>query len=168
VTSTSGFQTLRAAVPRRVACWMGAAMSVTLAIGTAGASVQTSNELGVQFKVLRTGPTASVEIRLTPRLDFDSVTVEAASGVASLTPSCGFTKLKVVAGGSYVCRVDVTGRPSDAAMTLNVVARRAIPGGRVPVTEVHHLSVRNSAFAVSQKSAAASHHDVADAAATHK
>jgi len=64
--------------------------------------------------------------------------------------------------------VDVTGKPSEAAMTLNVVARRAVPGGAVPLTEIHHLSVKNSAFALSQKSAAPSHHDVADSAATHK
>jgi hypothetical protein len=139
-----------------------------LAVGAATASVPTSNDLGVRFKVLKSGPTTTVEIRMTPRRDFDSVTVEAASGVASLAPTCGFANVRVVAGGSYLCRVDVTGKSSEAAMTLNVVARRAVPGGTVPVTEVHHLSVKNSGFALSQKSAAASHHDVADSSALNK
>jgi len=168
MTNLSRPQILGAAVPRRSGYRMAAAMWAAFAMGTANASVPMSNELGVHFKVLRTGPTASVEIRVTPRHDFDSVTVEAASGVASLTPTCGFTKRPVVAGGSYVCRVDVTGKPSEAAMTLNVVGRRAVPGGTVPATEMHHLSVKNSAFALSQKNAAASHHDVADSAATPK
>jgi hypothetical protein len=147
---------------------MGVGLSVALAIGAANASVPTSNELGVRFKVLRTGPTATVEIRMTPQRGFDSVTVEAASGVASLTPACGFTSVTVVPGGSYVCRVDVTGKPSEAAMTLNVVARRTVPGGTVPAMEVHHLSIKNSAFALPQKSATASHHNVADSASAHK
>lgn len=161
-------QPLRASVTRLLASWIGAGMGVALAIGTATASVPTSNELGVRFKVLKAGPTATIEIRMTPRRDFDSVTVEAASGVASLIPSCGFTNLTVVAGGSYVCKVEVTGKPAEAAMTLNVIARRAVAGGTVPVVEVHHLTVKNSAFALAQKSAAASHHDVAESAPTPK
>ena len=164
MTNMLNLQISRAPVPRRPRCWMAAAMTAALAMGTASASVPMSNDLGVHFRVLSSGPTASVEIRVTPRRDFDSVSVEAASGVASLTPSCGFTSLPVVAGGSYVCRVDVTGKPSEAAMTLNVIGRRAVPGGTVPVIEMHHLSVKNSAFALSQKRAASSHHDVADSA----
>ena len=166
MTNMLKLQILRAPVPRLPSYWVGAALSVALAMGTASASIPVSNDLGVHFKVLRTGPTASVEIRVRPRRDFDSVSVEAASGVASLTPSCGFTALPVVAGGSYVCRVNVTGKPSESAMTVNVIGRRAVPGGTVPVTEMHHLSVKNSAFALSQKRAATSHHDVADSAAT--
>jgi hypothetical protein len=134
---------------------------VLLAIGVATASQPMSNDLGVRFKVLKSGPTASVEIRIAPKRDFESVTIEAASGVATLSPSCAFANMKVVAGGSYACRVDVTGKASEPAMTLNVVARRAVSGGAVPVTEVHHLSVRNPSFAPSQKSAAATHHEVA-------
>jgi hypothetical protein len=91
------------------------------------------------------------------------LTVEAASGVASLTPSCSFSGAAVAAGASSVCRVDVVGKPNEAAMTLNVVARRRVPGGAVPVMEVHHLSIKNSGFATSKKSAAASHHDVVNA-----
>ncbi len=149
-------------VPRRLARWTAAGLCVGLAIGAASASVPTSNELGVRFKVLRSGATATIEIRMTPRRDFDAVAVEAASGVASLTPSCAFTNVKVVAGGSYVCKVDITGLPTEAAMTLNVIARRSVPGGTVPVMEVHHLSLKNTAFALSQKNTSASHHNVAE------
>jgi hypothetical protein len=63
-----------------------------------------------------------------------------------------------------VCRVDVTGRPSDGAMTVNVIARRSVPGGVVPVVEIHHVSLRNPGFSASQKKAAATHHDVAASA----
>ena len=86
----------------------------------------------------------TVEVRITPRRDFDSVIVEAASGVASFTPSCGFSNMAVGAGGSYVCRVDLTGKPSEAAMTLNAVARRAAPGGGLPVLEIHYFSIKTS------------------------
>ncbi len=168
MTSALRRQTSGNTFRRRLDPWMGAGLSLLMAIGAATASEPMSNDLGVQFKVLKMGPTASVEIRMTPRRDFDSVTVEAASGVASLSPPCAFTRVIAGAGGSYVCRMDVTGKPSEAAMTLNVLARRAVPGGTVPVMEVHHLSVRNSAFTRSQKSAATSHHDVADAAASHQ
>jgi hypothetical protein len=147
---------------------MGAGLPLMLSVGTALASVPTSDELAIRFKVLKSGPTSTVEIRISPRSDFDSVAVEAASGVASMTPPCAFTKGKVTAGESYVCRMELAGKPSDAAMTINVIARRTVPGGLLPVLEVHHLSVKNSAFARSQKSAAASHHDVATGAATPK
>jgi len=139
-----------------------------LAANAALATVPNSNELGVQFKVLKSGATATVEIRITPRRDFDSVAIEAASGVTSLTPSCAFTKVAVVAGGSYVCQVNVAGMPSEAAMTLNVVARRAVPGSTVPVMEVHHLSIKNAGFAASKRSAATSHHDVVSVPMTPK
>ncbi len=159
---------VRASLPRRLAWQMATGLAVLLVIGAAGASVPTSNELGVRFKVLRTGATSSIEIRMSPRRDFESVVVEAASGVESLSPSCAFANAKVVAGGSYVCQVVLTGVPSAAAMTLNVIARRMVPGGTVPVMEVHHLSVKNAAFAPSQKNTAASHHNVAATPPSHK
>ncbi len=152
---------LASLTPCGLARWLGAGLSVMLSVGAALASVPTSDELAIRFKVLKSGPTSTVEIRIAPRRDFDSVTVEAASGVASVTAPCGFTRGKVIAGQSYVCRAQITGQPSEAAMTINVVALRAVPGGTVPVMEVHHLSVKNSAFALSQKRGAASHHDVA-------
>jgi len=167
MTNPSRRKVLGAPAILNSARWMAAALSVALALGEAHASVPTSNELGVQFKVLKSGPTITVEIRLTPRRDFDSVTVEAASGVATLTPPCAFKNVTATGGGPYVCRVAVTGKASEAAMTLNVVARRAVPGGTVPVMDMHHFSIKNPAFAMPQKRSAASHHDVADPAATH-
>ena len=158
----------RTLVPRRLARRLATGLAALLAIGGAGATVPTSNELGVRFKVLRMGTTASIEIRLTPRRDFDAVSVEAGSGVASMTNSCTFSNLKPAVSGPYVCQVQVTGTPTEAAMTLNVIARRTVPGGSVPVMEVHHLSVKNTAFAVSQKSMAASHHNVTDTPTPHK
>ena len=144
--------------------WPAAIAAISLAIGATSASVPTSNEVGVRFKVITPGPTVVVEIRLTPRRSFDTVSVEAASGVASLAPPCAFTH--VVAGGSYVCRVDLTGKPSDPAMTLNVVAQSVSPGGGLPETEIHHLSVRNASFVPSKKAQAASHHVVTGSATT--
>ena len=117
---------------------------------------------------MKSGPTTTVEIRMTPRRDFDAVAVEAASGVASLAPSCGFANVRLVAGGTYACRVEVTGKASEAAMTLNVFGRRALSGGSVPVTEVHHFSGKNTGFALAQKSIAESHHNVADSSAINK
>ena len=167
MTNTSSRQALRAPAMCGPARWMAAALSVALAISEAHASVPTSNELGVQFKVLKTGPTTAVEISMRPRRDFDSVTVEAGSGVASLTPSCGFKNVTAAADKPYVCRVDVTGKSSEAAMTLNVVARRVVPGGTVPVMEVHHFSIKSPTYTLSQKHPVATHHDVADPAALH-
>ena len=155
---TSAFQNLAHA--------LATAVFLSLASGVVSASVATSNELGVEFKVVTSGPTATVEINLRPRRDFDSVSVEGASGVASLTPSCGFSN--IVVGGSYVCRVDVTGKPSDAAMTMNVVARHAMPGGGVPETEIHHFSIKNTSFVPSKKAKAASHHVVTNSSTTSK
>ena len=152
---------------QRLRGWVfGAAL--WLAANAALATVPNSNELGVHFKVLKSGAIATVEIRITPRRDFDSVSIEAASGVASLTPTCALTNAAVAAGKSYVCQVNVTGMPSEAAMTLNVVARRAVSGGTVPVMEVHHLSIKNSGYAASKKSAATSHHDVVSVPMTPK
>ena len=152
----------RAAPRRWLHCGWIACAAALLAINVAVATVPNSNELGVKFKVLKASPTVTVEIRMTPRRDFDSVTVEAASGVATLVQSCAFSNLAVAAGHSYVCQVDLTGKPTAAAMTLNLIGRRAVPGGVVPVMEVHHLSVKNPSFAPSTRKAASSHHDVAN------
>ena len=139
---------------------------LSLVVGVASGSAPTSNELGVRFKLISSGPTATVEIHLSPRRAFDAVTVEAASGVASLTPPCAFAG--VVVGGAYACRVVVTGKPTDAAMTLKVIARRSLPGGILPETEFHHFSINNQAFMPSRKLKAASHHVVASSPATSK
>ena len=151
----------------RPVAWRCAALaSLSLAIGTASASVPVSNELGIRFKVITPGPTATVEIRLKPRREFDSVRIEAASGVASLTPPCTFAN--VVPGGSYGCRVEVAGLPSEPAMTLNVVASHTSPGGGLPETEIHHLSVKNASFVPSKRVPAASHHAVSNPVTTSK
>ena len=149
---------------------LGAASGLCLLLWvlSGNASVPTSNELGIDMKVLKSGSPATIELRLVPKRNFDAVIIEAASGVASLNTSCDLAHTGVVAGRSYVCRAEITGKPSEAAMTLNVIARRAIPGGAVPVMEVHNLSIKNTAFAVSQKHASASHHDVAAASAVSK
>ena len=169
MTHTARMRNLRISVlPRLSVHWLRMGLSLMLSVGTVLASVPASNELGIHFKVLRSGPPATVEIRIAPRRHFDSIAVEPASGAASVTSSCAFTKGEVAAGKFYSCQVEIAGRPSEAAMTINVVARRNVPGGTVPVMEVHHLTVKNSAFAISQKSATASHHDVAESVATPK
>jgi hypothetical protein len=137
-----------------------------LSIGLA--TVPVSNELGLSMKVLKGGATSTVELKFQPKRSFDSVTIEAASGVASLNSSCAFAHSGVIAGHSYTCQVDVSGKSSDAAMTVNVIGRRAVPGGVVPETEMHNLSIRNSGFAVAHKRASASHHDVAEQAILNK
>ncbi len=143
-------------------------LCIFLGATIASASVPISNELGLGMKVLSTGATTTVELRLHPKRNFDSVVVEAASGVVSLSSSCPLAHAGVVAGRSYTCRVDIAGKSSEAAMTINVIARRSIPGGVVPETEVHNLSISNTGFAVAQKRASASHHDVAASAVQNK
>ena len=143
-------------------------LGLLLCVLSGNASVPTSNELGIEMKVLKAGAPATVELRFVPKRNFDAVVIEAASGVASLNTSCDLAHTGVVAGRTYVCQAEISGKPSEAAMTLNVIARRQIPGGAVPVMEVHNLSIRNTAFAVSQKHASASHHDVAAASAVSK
>ena len=161
MTHTPPLKILRTSVPPWPSVhWLRVALPLWFSVGAVLASVPASNELGIRFKVLRSGSPATVEIRIAPRRHFDSVAVEPASGAASVSSSCAFTKGEVAAGKFYLCRVEIAGRPSEAAMTINVVARRNVPGGTVPVMEVHHLTVKNSAFVISQKSATASHHDV--------
>ena len=65
--------------------------------GVALASPPMHNSMGARFRVVSRGPTSTIEITLSPRAAFDTVTVEAGSGVASLTP-CAFTA--VVPAGS--------------------------------------------------------------------
>ena len=144
----------------------GLALAFALATGLAAASPATVNELGCRFELIAAGPPATGEVRLAPQQTFDAASVEAGSGVASLTPACAFAKL--AAGESYSCKVSLTGTPSAAAMTLKVVARRAVPGGRVPVTEVHHLSLKNPAFVPSARLPAASKHVLTSSATTHE
>lgn len=130
-------------------------LSILLA-GSATASTATRNQLGYAHKIINSGATMTVEIRLKPKRSFDTVSVEAGSGVASLSPDCSFTGL--TAGGSYVCRFDVTGKSTDAAMTINIVAESRPTPHALVETEVHHLTLSNSGFVRPAAGMAASKH----------
>jgi hypothetical protein len=119
-------------------------LSLMLLVGSAMASPPTRNELGYTHKILSRGATITVEITLKPKRSFDSVSVQAGSGVGSISPDCSFAGVTV--GGSYVCRFDVTGKPTDAAMTVNVVAESRPSTHGLVQTEIHHLTMTNSGF----------------------
>ena len=127
-----------------------------LTVGSAIASPPTHNQLGYAHKIVSSGATMTVEITLKPKRSFDSVSVQAGSGVASISPDCSFTGVTV--GGSYVCRFDVTGKPTDAAMTVNIVAESTPVPHALVHAEVHHLTLTNSAFVRPAAAAAASKH----------
>ena len=122
----------------------GAAALAIAICNAAFARPPTHRELGATFKVLATGPAVTVEIRLKPRASFDTVHVEAGSGVGSLTPPCSFTS--VVRGGSYVCRVNVTHAPDRASLTLNVVGERQVDPSKPRIFEVSHFTIANPEF----------------------
>ena len=98
-----------------------------------------ANDLGAVFTVVSSGTTPTVEIRLRPKLAFETVRVEAASGVASIAPPCAFAQVEV--GGDYVCRVNVTPKANEASLTLNVVGERAQEAGKARVVEVRHFTL---------------------------
>jgi hypothetical protein len=111
----------------------------------ASASPPTHNTLGAGFKVISKSQTGStIEIRLKPKVPFDTVAVEAGSGVGSLTSPCSFSDL--VVGQSYVCQVSMTPRSDAASATLNVVGQRTVDPARPRVVEVHHFTVANPDF----------------------
>jgi hypothetical protein len=117
-------------------------LTLTLAAG-ATASPPLHDDLGLSHKVISVNP-LTVEITLRPKRLFDSVAVEAASGVATLTPACAFSA--VTEGGSYSCRFELTGNSTDAAMTVNVVAQHLASANAQALVEVHHLTFRNPAY----------------------
>lgn len=127
-----------------------------LTVGSAMASPPTHNQLGYAYKILNSGAAMTVEITLKPKRSFDSVAVQAGSGVASISPDCSFAG--VTEGGSYVCRFEVTGKPTDAAMTVNIVAQSTPAPHALLHAEVHHLTLTNSAFVRSAAAAATSTH----------
>ena len=108
------------------------------------ASQPTRNSVGASFSVVSLSSTSTVEIRLRPKAAFDTVTVEAGSGVASLNPPCSFHS--VVPDGSYACRVDVTHKASDASLTINVVARVTGDPARPARIEISHFTLANSTY----------------------
>ena len=119
-------------------------ISVFLA-GVAWATPPTHNAMGATFKVISEGQTSTIEIRLKPRTSFDTVRVEAASGVGSLTPPCSFTT--VVVGGSYACQVNVSHKTGEASLTLNVVGEKTVDPERPRLVEVSHFTISNAGFA---------------------
>src|SRR2546421_5716232 len=120
-----------------------AAISVVLA-SVALATPPTHNALGATFKVISRGQTSTIEIRLKPKTSFDTVRVEAASGVGSLTPPCSFTA--VVVGGSYACQVSVSHKTGEASLTLNVVVEKTVDPRKPRLLEVSHFTLANAAF----------------------
>ena len=112
--------------------------------GVASATPPTQNALGSTFKVISKGQTSTVEISLKPTSSFDTVRVEGASGVESLTPPCSFSS--VVVGGSYVCQVNVTHKAGEASLTLNVVGLKTIDPAKPKLVEVDHFTIDNADF----------------------
>ena len=124
-------------MPRNILTRLAVAAAVVVP-AAALADPPQANDLGVVFKLLSKGATSTVEISLNPRTAFDAVRVEAASGVASITPPCAFAQLE--AGGSYVCRVDVVPKAGESSLTLNVVGEKG-ESGRARVVEVRHFTL---------------------------
>ena len=120
---------------------VGAALALA---GAASATPPARNELGASFRLVSKGPTNVVEIRLRPKAPFDTVAVEAASGVESLTPPCSFSG--VVPGGSYVCRVSVSHKATAASLTVNVVGQRRADPAKPPLVEVRHYTIGNAGY----------------------
>jgi hypothetical protein len=112
-------------------------------IAQAFASPPGHDELGFSHQVLSTNP-ITVEISLKPKRHFDGVTLEAGSGVAAITPACSFSA--VTEGGSYSCRFEVTGRPTDPAMTVNIVGSYLATSKAPALVEIHHLTFKNPTF----------------------
>ena len=123
---------------------MRAYMLMTSAAGwlmAAGAlaSPPVQNSMGANFRVISQGATSTIEVYLKPQASFDSVRVEAASGVGSLTPACAFSA--VVPGGSYSCQVHVSAAEGAAALTLNVVGERTVDPQKPRLVEVRHFTL---------------------------
>ena len=129
--------------PRSFLALLGIALLLGL-LATAGASPTSSRLLGLSHRVLSTGTTLTLELTFRPKRDFDRILVEAGSGVKTLSPDCHFDG--VTANNPYVCRLEVSGTPSDAFMTLNVVGTHQPPGDALVQMELQHLSFRNGAF----------------------
>ena len=141
--SVNGTRRMRAQtqlLPHRV---ISLGLGVVVA-ATAWATPPSRNSVGVTFNVVSLSTTSTVEIRLKPKAAFEVVSVEGGSGVLSMNSSCSFRS--VVPGGSYVCRVDVTQKPSEASQTISVVARNSADPGKPAVVEVNHLTLLNASY----------------------
>lgn len=117
---------------------------VLLLANVAMASPPSDNTLGATFRVVSAGPSSTVEIKLKPSAAFDTVRVEAASGVGTLSPPCSFDA--VMEGGSYVCRVNVSHKAGEASLSLNVVGQRTVDAAKPGLIDVVHFTLPNAAF----------------------
>jgi hypothetical protein len=130
----------------RTANVLKAAATLSVALASVGLATPPSlNAMGATFKVISKGQTSTIEIRLRPRTAFDTVRVEAASGVGSLTPPCSFTA--VVVGGSYSCQVNVSHKAEASSLTLNVVAERTVDAQTPRLVQVSHFTLANAEYA---------------------
>lgn len=122
-----------------------AAVITLIAAGAARASPPQQNSLGAHFRIVSQGTSSVVEVRLQPKASFDSVRVEAASGVASLTPPCAFAG--VTPGARFSCRVTLSARQGAASMTLNLVGERTVDPDKPRVVEVRHFTLATAGAA---------------------
>jgi len=127
----------------RVQSFVKTAAGVALLVtGVALASPPVHNSLGATFRVVSKGATSIIEIRLKPKAPFDSVRVEAASGVGTLAPPCAFSD--VVPGGSYSCQVNVSAKQGAASLTLNLVGEKTVDPEKPRIVEVSHFTLATS------------------------
>ena len=128
---------------RLLAALLGPSLLLGL-LANAGATPSRSMLLGVSHRVISTGTTLTIELTFRPKRDFDRILVEAGSGVKALSPDCHFDG--VTANGPYVCRLEVSGTPSEAFLTLNIVGTHQPPGDALAQLDVQHLTFSNGAF----------------------
>ncbi|MBS0393454.1 MAG: hypothetical protein JSR54_02450 [Proteobacteria bacterium] len=126
----------------RAACAAGLLALPALA---ALATPPTPSALGAAFRVVDSGASPTIEIRLRPSVAYDRVTVEPGSGVASLAPPCVFEP--VAAGQTYTCRVTVAHTAGQASLTLNVVGQRPPVAGARRAADISHYTLRDPGFA---------------------
>lgn len=138
---------------QKIARAAGVAVALAFAVCvTAFANPARNRQLGATFRIVSPGNIATVEVTLRPRTSFDVVRVEAGSGVQSLTPPCSFAQ--VVEGGFYVCRVNVTQKPGEASMTLNVIGEKTVDPAKPRLFAMSHFTIanRNSAAPAHKRS----------------
>ncbi len=122
-----------------------AAGMLALIAGTVSATPPSHTSLGATFKIVSEGRDNIIEIRLRPTASFDTVDVEAGSGVQSFTPPCAFSAVE--AGGAYSCQVSVAAKRKHPSFTLNVIGTKAVDPEKPRIVEVHHFTVPNAQFA---------------------
>jgi len=131
--------------------------AVILASLRAEATPPASNQLGLSTKRDRRAENA-IALVFEPRRNFERVTVQAASGVASLEGKCPAGPL--LAGSRHECRLVLRGIPAEPGMTINILATYDVAGSGPKPVEVHHVTLPNPAFDRSKFVPSASHHVV--------